>query len=187
MSTITGVAGTSVASVCTVPSPNALATNTGLQTFAQGIENDVATLALVNVSRTLRVGYDQVGAHLSDADHTLDVSQGDRFTLAPNGSTGPSVARVITLKDSSPAPAAGQKITLFCHGANSHDGSNICFTVKTSTGPTVIAYVLEFETGAVDQWWATFEFTTTWVLAESSGTVATYDGADNVFSGVRLP
>lgn len=114
--------------------------------------------------------WDRARVVLTDANHTVGVTQGDRFELPD-----PISPRLITLDEATGTPTEGERLTFFAKNittvANEYTfaTSGSGFTVAIFVGSTIAG--ANFGTFT----WATFEFVSgVWRLAENSGVL--YDG-----------
>lgn len=116
---------------------------------------------------------------LSDADHTVSIANGKRFTLA----TAPAaVPRVITLKSTGTGtvPDEGETLEFFCDAPNAAPGTAYQFVTEAAAHVAAFTIATVAPTGV---YWAEFEFVSgVWKLARNSGVA--YDGADEY--GVQL-
>lgn len=112
--TLTGVAGTlPLPGIATVAAAGAAVTTSDQQVTAQQLLNQDATLgahldgtAYTDILKMNgRKALNRPRVVLSDAAHTVKVTDGDRFQLPD-----PASPRIITLSDTSPTPAEGERI-----------------------------------------------------------------------------
>lgn len=149
-------------------------TTTGLATLNGGATIPTGvTLTAASGSTTKILGRKEVlrpRVVLTDADHTIDVTQGDRFVVPST----PAAPRTITLKSTTPAvPFDNETMTVMVVDLLNGSGASYSFIredatlvatfVTTSAGPTSLPL------------WAEFEFVAgVWRLGLSSGSA--YDG-----------
>lgn len=161
------------------------ATFTGLVTANAGITvasgqdltlNGVAVQGVVGFSSLGRVwlaGRKQLvrtRQTVSDANNTVNVDQGDRFTLP----IVPTVPRVITLQSTGVVPATGETMTFFWQPGTTAVGGGTQYTFRNEAAATLLTFdgSTVLDTGLV---WAEFEFVAgAWVLGLSSSTL--HDG-----------
>lgn len=109
---------------------------------------------------------------LSDADHTIDVTQADRFVL----SGSPAAPRVITLDSTTEVPAAGETMMLLI--ANLTTSAQPAYTIQREGG-TVVATINGNGSGDAGAITVEVEFSeSAWHLGITSGCY--YD--DNTFT-----
>lgn len=113
---------------------------------------------------------------LSDADQTVDVSDGDRFTLPANNAS----ARTITLDNTTIVPEAGETLTFFWNPGTA-GGGGLQYTFERDDSTVIATFVgaQVADTGAV---FAEFEYALIstgpdvygWKLGKHSGTPNEY-------------
>jgi hypothetical protein len=109
---------------------------------------------------------------LADSNHTVNVTQGDRFTLP----TSPAAPRVITLQSTVNVPEVGETLTFFWQPGTTAIGAGTQYTFRNEAATTLLTFdgSAVIDTGLV---WAEFEFVAgAWVLGLSSSTL--HDGSD---------
>lgn len=169
--TLTGVAGTlPLPGIGTCPVPGEPIQANQIQVLAQQLLNQDATLgahldgtAFSDVVKMNgRVVRRRARSLLTDADHTLKVTDGDVFELPP----APAAGRVITLSMTSPVPEEGETMRFVCPGLT--DANTYQFQIS---GPVLVAsfYGTTLGNTCVS---AEFEFTGgVWRLGMNSGWV----------------
>lgn len=109
---------------------------------------------------------------LADSNHTVNVAQGDRFTLP----VGPAALRVITLQSTGTVPENGETLTFFWQPGTTAVGAGTQYTFRNEAATTLLTFdgSAVIDTGLV---WAEFEFVAgAWALGLSSSTL--HDGTD---------
>ena len=109
---------------------------------------------------------------LADSNHTVNVAQGDRFTLP----VGPAAPRVITLQSTGTVPENGETLTFFWQPGTTAVGAGTQYTFRNEAATTLLTFdgSAVIDTGLV---WAEFEFVAgAWALGLSSSTL--HDGTD---------
>jgi hypothetical protein len=71
---------------------------------------------------------------LSDADHTINVTQGDDFMLNGNPTTG---GRIITVTKATGAPEEGETMTCLCYSVQDGPSNSLLYTFKRDDGSTI--------------------------------------------------
>ena len=107
---------------------------------------------------------------LADSNHTVNVDQGDRFTLP----VGPAAPRVITLQSTGVVPTAGETLTFFWQPGTTAVGAGTQYTFRNEAAATLLTFdgSAVIDTGLV---WVEFEFVAgAWALGLSSSTL--HDG-----------
>lgn len=193
--TSTGVAGTSIVAQCSVPSSGDFVTGAGIKTAIDPINDDLATIKagtydLLALARKTLI---RPRLTLADADHSVNVSQGDRWNLP--GTT--AAVRTITLISSGPGvtPTEGETLGFFCNIAGlttNANGAVFKFIHEDATTAAVVYGATGTMFGNDDKFWLFFEFTggmsAGWRLAENSGWGNDGGGGGSLsaFYGVRL-
>jgi hypothetical protein len=110
---------------------------------------------------------------LSDAAHTVDVEDGDRFSLPPLN----AAPRIITLDSTTIVPEDGETLTFFWNPSGTIvTGTQYTIRRDAAAGSTVIATFVGAETVITGAVYAEFEFVdgTGWKLGTHSGTPSEY-------------
>jgi hypothetical protein len=167
-------------------------TSTGLQTFAAGATvSSGQDLTLDGASVQGTVGFSSLGevlfygrkawfrnrVALSDADHSVNVSTGDRFNL-PSAGGLPTAPRNITAEHTTIVPDYGETMTFFWFPGIAAVGVGAQYRIKREDASTIATFAgaQTVDTGLV---WAEIEYTSTgWQLGKNSGTLYDYDLAD---------
>ncbi len=155
----TGVNGGSFANSITGPAATEFVTGASVGLVAQGAANQDKYIrdAITMVAYTdVRHGFNgrkrmrrARGAALADSNHTLDVSEGDRFEL----SATPALVRTITLDKVGVVPEEGECIELLVPGAMATGQQ---YLIKRNSGTTIAEFYgnAAGDAGA----WAEFEY-----------------------------
>lgn len=128
-----------------------------------------STLGVVQLAGRKRIPRTRVS--VSDANNTINVDQGDRFTLV----VGPAAPRTITLQSTGVVPSQGETLTFFWQPGTAVVGGGTQYTFKNEGGTTLLTFdgSTVIDTGLV---WAEFEFVAgAWAIGISSSTL--HDGA----------
>ena len=144
--TISGTPSTSIVAACSVPAANDFVTGAGLQVTATAIEGDIATIKGGSYTTTANVthgGSDTFTGQvtvarvarrervlLTDAAHTVDVTQADTFIL----NNAPAATRLITLSMTTGTPLDGERIRFIIPALTHVTGSEYQFTRGGTAG-----------------------------------------------------
>ncbi len=168
-------------------------TSTGLQIFAAGATvSSGQDLTLNGVSVQGVVGFSTLGrawfagrkqlwrarVTLSDADHTVDVDDGDRFNVP----TSPGAPRVITLDSTVIVPTGGETLTFYWNPGTG-GGAGTQYTFKRGDATIIAKFdgTSAADAGAI---FAEFEFVsgTGWRLGNHSGTPNEYTAGPDTWT-----